>query len=119
MKWIDGNLWLLEDQSIPAEMWDRRSVIGSVERIQGQKYDKGPGWIWISRGGHSGGKLNNEVAKMFSPQSSDRNSSSNRGSASKSAKRIPQELDSEVQKDDTIQKNMNKNEAALHQFLSD
>ena len=95
MKWIDGNLWLLEDQSIPAEKWDRRSVIGTVEIVQGKQYDKGPGWIWVSKGGHSGGKLNNDIAKMFSPQGSDRNSS-NRGSASKSAKRTHQELDSEV-----------------------
>ncbi len=74
---------------------------------------------WVSRGGHSGGKLNNEIAKIFSPQSSDRNSSSNRGSASKSAKRISKELDSEVQEDDVVQKNMGKNEAALHKFLND
>jgi hypothetical protein len=106
MKWIDGNLWLLEDQSIPAEKWERRSVIGTVEIGQGEYYEKGPGWIWISKGGHSGGKLNNELAKMFSPQSSDRNSSSNRGSASKSAKRIHQELDSEVQEDDMVDENM-------------
>ena len=56
---------------------------------------------------------------MFSPHSSDRNSSSNRGSASKSAKRINQEFDSEVQEDDVVQKNMGKNEAALHKFLND
>ncbi len=36
MKWIDGNLWLLEDQSVPAEKWDRRSVIGTVEIVQWQ-----------------------------------------------------------------------------------
>ena len=106
MKWIDGNLWLLEDQSIPAEKWERRSVIGTVEIGQGEYYEKGPGWIWISKGGHSGGKLNNELAKMFSPQSSDRNSSSNRGSASKSANRTHRELDSEVQEDDMVDENM-------------
>ena len=105
MKWIDGNLWLLEDQSIPAEKWERHSVIGTVEIEKGEKYGKGPGWIWVSRGGHSGGKLNNDIAKMFSPQGSDRNSP-NRGSASKSAKRIHQELDSEVQEDDMVDENM-------------
>ena len=56
---------------------------------------------------------------MFSPQSSDKNSSSNRGSASKSARRTHQELDSEVQEDDVVQKNMGENEAALHKFLND
>jgi hypothetical protein len=76
-----------------------------VEKVKGEKYGKGPGWIWVSRGGHSGGKLNNDIAKMFSPQGSDRNSS-NRGSASKSAKRTHQELDSEVQEDDMVDENM-------------
>jgi hypothetical protein len=77
-----------------------------VEIVKGEKYGKGPGWIWVSKGGHSGGKLNNDIAKMFSPQSSDKNSSSNRGSASKSARRTLQELDSEVHEDDMVDENM-------------
>jgi hypothetical protein len=96
----------MEDESISEEDWSRRSIIGAIPGRPGILYDDGPGFIWISNGGHSGGKCNNKLAKLFSRQGSNKDSSS----ARKSANLASPVFNSEVQEGDNMQ--------ALEYFLN-